>query len=381
MGDFIPGLELSEKLYREAVEPLMAREAPELRHAAGLLGAGSDVLGFDTARSMDHDWGPRLVLFLREGDLEEWRPRLDALVREGLPRSIAGHPTGFVEFEEEPGTTHMTEGDGPINHRVAITSAGGWLNERIGIGSTLGMTPATWLTLPEQRLLEVTAGRVFRDDTGEITRIRKDLAWYPDEVWRYRMAAQWQRIDQLEPFVGRCGELDDDLGSQLVAMTLVKDVMKLAFLMERRYAPYAKWLGTAFGRLELAESLGPHLDAARYARTWREREAGVVAAVEVLARQHNAMGLTEFVDPEPRSFFSRPFRVMFGGRFAEALLATIEDPDVRALPRHLGGIDQFIDSTDAMNATGLHRAIREWIADSVSQRHVEDADSSTGGQE
>jgi hypothetical protein len=191
------------------------------------------------------------------------------------------------------------------------------------------------------------------------------------------MAAQWQRIDQLEPFVGRCGELDDDLGSQLVAMTLVKDVIKLAFLMERRYAPYAKWLGTAFEMLELAGELGPHLDIARYSRTWHEREAGVVAAVETLARHHNAMGLTGWVDPEPRFFFDRPFRVMFGGRFAAALRETIQDPEVRALPRHVGGIDQYIDSTDAMNAQGLHRAIREWIADSVVQRH---ADSTTGGQ-
>lgn len=380
MGDFMPGLELSEMLYREAVAPLLAREAPGPRHAAGLLGAGSDVLGFDTARSMDHDWGPRLVLFLQADDLEEWRPRLDALFREELPQTIAGHPTGFAEFEEEPGTTHMAEGDGPINHRVEITSVPEWLESRLGIASTCEMTAATWLTLPEQRLLEVTTGRVFHDDIGEISKVREDLAWYPDDVWRYRMAAQWMRIDQLEPFVGRCGELDDDLGSQLVAMTLVKDAMKLAFLMERRYAPYAKWLGTAFERLELAGGLSPHLDAARYARTWNERESGVTSAVEVLARHHNAMGLTGFVDPEPRFFFDRPFRVMFGGRFAEALLGTIEDPAVRALPRHLGGIDQYIDSTDAMNAMGLHRAIREWIADSVSQRQAKDADSTTGGQ-
>jgi hypothetical protein len=368
MADFIPGLRLSEMLYREAVAPLMMREAPGIRHAAGLLGPGSDVLGFDTARSMDHDWGPRLVLFLEPDDLEEWRERLDSLFREALPPSIAGHPTGFAEFDEEPGTTHMALGDGPINHRVTITTAGAWLKERLGIESTSEMTAATWLTVPEQRFLEVASGRVFHDDMGEITAIRENLVWYPDDVWRYRMAAQWQRIDQLEPFVGRCGELGDDLGSQLVAMTLVKDVMKLAFLMERRYAPYAKWLGTAFGSLDLAGKLAPHVDAARYAKSWQEREAGVVAAVETLARHHNSMELTGWVDPEPRSFFDRPFRVMFGGRFAEALLGTIEDPEVRGVPRHLGGIDQYIDSTDAMNALGLHRAIREWIADSVGQR-------------
>ena len=58
-----------------------------------------------------------------------------------------------------------------------------FINTRAGhyaVAKTLqGWEPAswqTWLTLPEQRLLEVTAGWVFRDDTGEITRIRENLA-------------------------------------------------------------------------------------------------------------------------------------------------------------------------------------------------------------
>jgi hypothetical protein len=33
-----------------------------------LLGNGSEVLGFDTELSTDHDWSPRVVLFLRDED-------------------------------------------------------------------------------------------------------------------------------------------------------------------------------------------------------------------------------------------------------------------------------------------------------------------------
>src|SRR5829696_8639177 len=50
---FTPGLDLSEVLFRTAVEPLLAHNAPGLSYAAGLIGAGSDVLGFDTERSTD----------------------------------------------------------------------------------------------------------------------------------------------------------------------------------------------------------------------------------------------------------------------------------------------------------------------------------------
>ncbi len=363
---FLPGLTLSETMFQTAVEPILANHAPGLPYAAGLIGAGSDVLGFDTVRSTDHDWGPRLVLFLSPADLPDWQARLHELFRRELPPTIAGYPTSFAPSDEEEGIAHLTVAseNEPIDHRVVITSAEAWLAERHGISSLDDLTPATWLTLSEQRLLETTAGRIFRDDIGTITAIRAALAWYPDDIWRYRLAAQWKRMDQLEPFVGRCGEVGDDLGSHLVAMTLVRDAMKLAFLLERRYAPYPKWFGTGFSRLELAAELQPQLDAARYAPDWPAREAGIYRAQRVLAERQNALGLAEWVDPAARSFFSRPFQVMFGSRFADALLESIADPEVRALPRYLGGIDQYIDSTDAMNSHGLHHAIRRWIGDS-----------------
>ena len=60
--DFLPGLALSRALYEEAVRPLLAETLPGRPHGAALLGAGSEVLGFDTARSTDHDWGPRRLL-------------------------------------------------------------------------------------------------------------------------------------------------------------------------------------------------------------------------------------------------------------------------------------------------------------------------------
>jgi len=360
------GLTLSRTLFEQAVQPLMAHHAPRLPYAAGLIGSGSEVLGFDTARSRDHGWGARLVMFLAEGEVDRWASRLDALFRSELPSTIAGFPTSFAEFEVEPGICQMVEGatGQPINHGIMITSPRRWLGARLGIERTDDLDAAAWVMLPEQALLEVTAGEIFRDDTGEITAARARLAWYPVDVWRYRMAAQWKRIDQLEPFVGRCGEVGDDLGSHLVAMSLVRDVMKLAFLLERRYAPYSKWFGTAFARLAIAPALVPHLDRARYASTWPEREAGIVAAVEMFARRHNALALTPWIDPTPRPFFDRPFQVMFAARFADALMGTVTDPAVRALPVHLGGLDQYIDSTDAMGLQELHRAISGWMRDS-----------------
>jgi len=391
MPDFIPGLTLSRRLFEEVVESLMARHAPDLTYAAGLFGAGSDVLGYDTARSMDHDWGPRLILMLNEADWDEWSARLDKLFRQSLLRSIAGFPTGTAEFETEPGIRHMIHADdgGPIDHLIKITTVGRWFGgaaePEIGAGASISLPdawlagilsstgvesevldPATWITLPQEWLLETISGEVFRDDIGAITNVRAALTWYPDDVWRYLMAAQWMRIDQLEPFIGRTGEVGDDLGSQLVAMSLVRDVMRLAFLLERRYAPYPKWFGTGFRRLQVAGLLTPHLDQARFATSWQERERGLVEAVVALAKRHNELKLTRWLDPAPHPFHDRPFTISGGARFSAALLETIRDPVVRALPPNIGGIDQYIDSTDALVNGAMHRAIRKWIGDSDS---------------
>ena len=61
---FIKGLKLGEIFYEEAVKPILATHFPRLGYSAARLDAGSDVLGFDTPQSMDHDWGPKFTLFL-----------------------------------------------------------------------------------------------------------------------------------------------------------------------------------------------------------------------------------------------------------------------------------------------------------------------------
>lgn len=127
---FVPGPELAERLDAGAVRPLLERFAPELPYAAGLIGSGSDVLGLDTVRPMDHDWGPRLFLYLGDGRLPELRDRLDQMLRERLPPAIAEHPTGFRQFVDDEGTRHMDQAmaSGPIDHAIAITSVSAFLH-------------------------------------------------------------------------------------------------------------------------------------------------------------------------------------------------------------------------------------------------------------
>ena len=225
----MPGVELARAFYEEVVGRLVG----DVPHSAALLGYGSDVLGFDTERSTDHGWGPRLQVFVAEG----------AAVR---CRTDRGRAAGDVPRPARP----LRLGRVPVSHHVEVAPLGAWLERRLGLDPRGGLAPRDWLALPQQLLLEVTAGAVFHDGLGELEAVRAALAWYPQEVWLWLLACQWRRIDQEEPFPGRAAEVGDELGSRVLAARLVRDTMRLCFLLERRYAPYSKWLGTAFRRLD-----------------------------------------------------------------------------------------------------------------------------------
>src|SRR6266516_540251 len=103
--------------------------------------------------------------------------------------------------------------NGSAGRLMRCWALGGWLAGRLGFDPRGGVTVRDWLAAPWQRLGEVTAGAVFHDGTGGLTRARVALSWYPDDVWRYVLSCQWSRIAEEEAFGGRCAEAGDELGS------------------------------------------------------------------------------------------------------------------------------------------------------------------------
>ena len=343
---FLPGLELCGILYREAVRPLLDEVYPGLPYAAARIGSGSEVLGFDTERSPDHDWGPRLQLLLRPEDAAAHGTALHKLLAERLPKEVRGWPTNFAPPGER--VQVMTPTTGPVNHRIDIAGTADWLGEALGFDPLDGAVGLLdWLATPGQRLLEVTAGAVYHDGIGELGAARVALSWYPDDVWRYLLACQWQRISQEEAFVGRTAEVGDDLGSRVVAARLTREVMRLCLLLARRYAPYSKWLGTAFARLPEAAPIAAALREALGADAPSDRQRAVAEATSLAGTWQNRLGLSAPVDPSVRPYHDRPFPVVHAERFTAALLTAVDAPTVRTLPP-IGGIDQFVDSTDTL---------------------------------
>jgi hypothetical protein len=155
----------------------------------------------------------------------------------------------------------------------------------------------------------------------------------------------------------------DELGSAVIAADLARDVMRLAFLQERRYAPYSKWRGTAFAKLDAGPKLVPHLHNAVSAKTWEEREAALGRAWQIVAKQQNGLGLTPLMPSTLSPFHDRPFQIIHGERFAAALQAAIRDERVRKWPPHVGSIDQFVDSTDLLAHARRRRRLRMLFSD------------------
>ena len=236
---FLPATELCGAFYAEVVRPLLAGRP----HSAALLGWGSDVLGYDTERSTDHGWGPRLLVILGQGaDAERVSRQLD----NDLPELFRGWPVRFG-WDLVPSTHHVT-----------VTTLPRWSREHLGMDATRGMSTLDWLLTPQQRLLGVVSGAVYADDSGALTALRDSLSWYPDQVWRWVLACQWRRLAQEEAFVARTAEVGDELGSAVTAARQVRDMMRLALLLDQTYAPYQKWLGTAFARLSHTDGLPTH---------------------------------------------------------------------------------------------------------------------------
>ena len=342
------GARLCERFYWACVRPVLESGFPGLPHAAALLDSGSEVLGFDDAMSTDHDWGPRVQLFLNPADHAAYAAALHDRLAQQLPDEFEGYSTSFTADDPETTGVQVTArpAERRVQHRVPGYTFRGFITTHLNFDPEQPIEPADWLTFSEQRLLTLTTGPVFHDGLG-LNEARAPFSYYPRDVWLYLLAAGWARIGEDEHLMGRAGYVGDELGSAIIGARLVRDAIRLCFLMERTYAPYPKWLGSAFGRLTAAPALSPALTGALQATSWPQRESYLVQVYRVLAGRHNALRLTEPMPEEPAAFFGRPFQVIGLNGFVEALLRHIQDPRLRAIAQLplIGSVDLFSDNT------------------------------------
>lgn len=236
------GLELSERYYHEFGAPMLESRFPELlpEIAAGLLGSGSEVLGFDDGSSRDHDFEPGFCIFLPE---EERVSRRSAFLLErayaALPKEYLGFSRGFLS---------------PVGgNRHGVMRLSDFLADRIGpdaAGRALDpmksgediLTTRDWLSLPEQYLLEITSGKLYRDDGGLLTGVRERLAYLPEDIRKKKLAGNLLYAAQSGQYnYERCLLHGEETAAAMTLFYFTEAALRCLFLLAGKYLPYYKW--------------------------------------------------------------------------------------------------------------------------------------------
>jgi len=280
---FIPGLKLSRMLFEEEISSIMEDKFPNLQYAATSLGPCSEILGLDDKISMDHQWGPKIGIVISDTDYAKYSNEIMKTFKEILPPNFKGLNMMWAK----PGIDiHNTNEKALYN--IYITTLPGILNFH-GKIKQIPFEDTKWLGVSEQHLLEFTSGEVYIDNTGELTKAREFLSYYPDNVLKYLLMMDWSAIGGDWFPMGRMVMKGDDLGLRIQTAKIVQHMMRIAFRLSKKYYPYRKWFGTLFKSLRIASKLEPLLLDLTQEGDWKKMEEKICNIDEILLNEQNKM--------------------------------------------------------------------------------------------
>lgn len=251
----------SRAFFEEIVRPLLEQHFPaETKSmAAGFFGYGSEVLGLDDAYSTDHHFGLRVNALLPQATLDSRGSEIENMLAAGLPQDWRGRSL-------REGYTR-TKG-------VALASLEHHLLSTIGLDHP-PRTNTEWLSIPEEDITHVIAGEVWHDPSGRFTAVREALkAYYPEPV-RLRRLAHWCRyFSGMGVYALKRALLRDNMlySSTTFARSLRWGV-QMAFMLDRTYYPYDKWLTAMFHRLPRMGKRLAHIveEAPQLTTSWQRK--------------------------------------------------------------------------------------------------------------
>ena len=255
----------SRAFFGEVVRPILETHFAEITAvtAFGLFGYGSEALGLDDEYSRDHHWGVRIDALLPGWVTADQQQEIMATVAANLPESYRGHSLYAA---------HLA-GAG-----LALDSLPGFLRRTIGLERG-PETAVEWLRIPEEDITHVVNGEVWLDGSGEFTAVRHTLNGYYPEPVRLRRIAHWCRyFSGMGSYALKRALLRDNVYYATITFSrAVKWAVQLAFMLERTYYPYDKWIMTRFAQLpRLAAPLKPLVDEAVSLSTSWERKLALL---------------------------------------------------------------------------------------------------------
>ena len=233
--------------------PMLRELFPEYaeRMACGMAGEGSDCFGFEDAISGDHDFELGFCIWMKEADFAEIGEEVNREYRKLVK-----------EHEEEYGVpASYTQASGGRRGAVTISD---FYKRVLGLSfSESGdpaevLTDAVWMSLSEENLAAAVNGAVWQDGPGIFTRIRQALlSYYPEKIWRLRLAGSLHEFSQsAQSNYPRMMAREDYAAAELCKARGMEAALKIAYLLNKTYAPYYKWIVRGTERLTVLRNIG-----------------------------------------------------------------------------------------------------------------------------
>ncbi len=235
------GLEISKEYYLNYGKSMLEELFFDVvdRIAVGLVGEGSECLGFDDEISRDHDFDAGFCLWICAEDERRFGFRLERAYAK-LPKEFMGLCRGILS---------------PVGgNRHGVITIEDFYTRFLG-SPTPPDTVERWLYTPSAALLSASNGEVFRDDLGVFSAVReKLLCGYPEDIRRKKLAAHVVFMAQAGQYnYPRCIERGERGAAQLVVFEFVKHTISAIYLLNNKYEPFYKW---AYRGLECLPVLG-----------------------------------------------------------------------------------------------------------------------------
>lgn len=278
------GLELSRNYYDTYGRPMINEQFPEIADdtAAGLVGYGSECLGFDDEISRDHDYGPSFCIWLPR-EIYERCGKLMQAAYDALPKAFMGCAARVEE----------AQGKG----RVGILCTEAFYREILGT-ENLPQNDAEWLMIPEEALSTAVNGCVFEDRLGQFSAFREGLLrYYPERVWRRKLADALARAAQAGQYnYARAMRRGERVTAELALSEFVRESMHLVYLLNRTYAPFYKWMHRGLRELSTGGEIGDMLSLLYQTQEEADRVLIIEAVCNVLTQILQEKGLSESRD-------------------------------------------------------------------------------------
>ncbi len=220
------GLEIAEAFYNTYGKKMIHDNFLELENkiTIGLVGSGSECLGFDDDLSKDHDYEPRFIMFVPD--------ETDRQTFFKLERAYNALPKEFMGLQRK--YDHLMLGD-------SVIKISDFYLQKVG-NKDGNLSNYEWLSLPSFYLLEATNGKIFNPVNNDFIKIREKLSKYPEDIKFKKLAGNLLLMYQSGIYNYERAITRKDLGAVSLSLhEFTKHTLAVLYLLNDIYMPYYKW--------------------------------------------------------------------------------------------------------------------------------------------